>query len=198
MQIKWKTIKVDAGGLPFLAYKEINGKQSAKCEREPEQPAHPDLIAAMDKLKPHFALLCEQLETPSNINDFTSEELAAFTVRGYHHSKNDDVPGITIVGHKKLKSGKVLGLNAPFLRFYEDAGDENAYPFKEILQNQLDLIEVEAKLYLGGKIAKDPQQQLDFPDDKSKTSIGVLDPEKGSAFDEKGKGKGKKKAVVTE
>lgn len=199
--IKFKTIKLDGEGLLHLVYKEINGKNTAKVEKDPEQPAHPDLIAAMDKLKPHFALLCEQLETPSNINNFTSEDLEHFTVRGFHHSNNDEIPGVTIVRYKSLKSGKALGLNAPFTRFYEDAGTENAYPFQEHLQTILLEIEDEASKYMKGKWAPDPQQSL-FPvennGDKSKTTVEVLDPEQGSKLAADKPKRGWRKASIAE
>lgn len=198
VKIKFKTVKVDGEGLLHLAYREIDGKNSAKCEKDPEQPAHPDLLASMEKLKPHFALLCEQLETPSKINAFTAEELENFTVRGFHHSNNEEIPGVTIVGHKVLKSGKVLGLNAPFIRFYEDAGTENAYPFQEHLETILGEVEVEAEAYMKGKWAPDPQLDLFANGDKSKTTVEVLDAEEGSQLAADKPKRGGKKAVVTE
>lgn len=202
MQIKFKTVKVDGENLLHLVYKEIDGKNTAKCEKDPEQPVHPDLTKSMAKLKPHFALLCEQLETPSNINSLTDEQLENFTVRGFHHSNNEEIPGVTIVGHKILKSGKVLGLNAPFIRFYADAGEANAYPFQEHLETILGEVEFEAEQYLGGKFRPDPQPELPFGQpngDKSKTTVEVLDAEEGSAFEtDKPKRGRKKKEVVTE
>lgn len=199
LKIKFKTVKVDGEGLLHLVYKEIDGKNSSRCEKDPEQPAHEDLINAMDKLKPHFALLCEQLETPSNINDFTSEDLENFKVRGFHHSSNEEIPGVTIVGHKVLKSGKILGLNAPFTRFYEDAGTENAYPFQEHLETILGEIEVEAEEYMKGKYAPDPQLDL-FKNngDKSKTTVEVLDPVEGSAFETGKPKRGRKKKELAD
>lgn len=199
IQIKFKTIKVDGDNLLHLVYKEIDGNNSAKCEKDPEQPVHSDLTAAMDKLKPHFALLCEQMETPANINNFTAEELENFIVRGFHHSNNEEVPGVSIVGYKVLKSGKVLGLNAPFTRFYEDPSEISAYPFQELLQEIIAAIEFEAEEYLRGKVAVDPQLDLfEANGDKSKTTVEVLDAESGSAFEKEKPKRGKKKAAVTE
>ncbi len=203
MQIKWKTIKIDKDNLAHLAFEEVDSKAPGKATKDPEKPVHPDFLAAMKRLTPHFALLCEQLETPANINDFKSEELDNFIVRGYHWGNNEEIPGISIVGHKLLKSGKALGLNAPFLRFYEDAGQENAYPFQELLQHVLTLVESEAKLYINGKFCPDPQPELPFGEDngdKSKTTVEVLDPVSGSVYEAEKPAKGgrKKKEAVTE
>lgn len=197
-KIKWKTVKLDKEGLLHLSYTDIEDKQSAKVIKDFEQPAHPDLITAMAKLTPHFAILCEQIETPDDIDDLTDDELENFTVRGFHRGSNDEIPGVTIVGHKVLKSGKVLGLNAPFLRFHEDDGDDNAYAFQSELEEVCAEIEIEAELYVKGKVKPDPQARLPFGSaengDKSKTVVEVLKPEKGSAFDtNKASPKGNKK-----
>lgn len=201
-KIKWKTVKIDKEGLLHLSYTDIEDKQSAKVIKYFEQPAHPDLIAAMEKLTPHFAIICEQIEVPESIEDIDAEtELEVFVVRGFHRGSNDEIPGITIVGHKVLKSGKILGLNAPFLRFHEDDGDNNAYAFQSELEEVCAEIEIEAELYVKGKFKPDPQARLPFESsdngDKSKTTVGVLEPEKGSAFDTvKAPAKGKKKEPV--
>jgi len=201
MQLKWKTIKIDKENLAHLAFKEVDGTAPGNGTKDPDKEVHPDFKNAMQKLKPHFALLCEQLETPSNINSFTSEELENFTVRGFHRGKNEEIPGVTIVGSKVLKSGKYLGLNAPFTRFYEDPSNENAYPFQEHLETILGEIEVEAEEYLNGKFQ--PEQQLGLPfgepnGDKSKTTVEVLDAEDGSSFEGDKPKRGRKKKELAD
>lgn len=201
MLLKWKTIKIDKDGLAHLAFKEVDGAAPGNGTKDPDKEVHPDFIAAMQKLKPHFALLCEQLETPSNINSFGDEELENFTVRGFHRGKNDEIPGVTIVGSKVLKSGKYLGLNAPFTRFYEDPGTENAYPFQEHLETILGEIEFEAEEYLAGKFCPDPQPELPFGEangDTSKTTVEVLDAEAGSVFEGDKPKRGRKKKELAD
>lgn len=196
-KISWKTVKLDKEGLLHLAYKDIEDKQSAKVVKDFEQPAHPDLIKGMEKLIPHFAILCEQVNTPVQLSDLDGQ-IEAFHVRGFHRGSNEEIPGVTIVGNKILKSGKVLGLNAPFLRFRENPSEEGAYPFQEHLEGILAEVEIEAELYVKGKYRPDPQGNLFTEDngDKSKTTVEVLDPEKGSVYEAEKPKRGRKKAVA--
>lgn len=205
MSINFKTIKLDAENLLEVKYKEVVGKATKISEQSWDKPVSEALVATMKKLAPHFAIICEEIELPVELKDVTPESIEPFTVRGFHRGGNEEMPGVTIVGHKKLKSGKILGLNAPFLKFKrEDSKDNgNFYPHESHLQGVLAEIEILTEDCVEGKGFK-PDPQLDLYSssedngDTSKTTVAVLEPEEGSAFDEKPKGKGKKKAVVTE
>ena len=90
---------------------------SKKCS----QIVHSDLKAALEKLKPHLVLICEQPEARAIIDtgffDFDIENLDNYNVTGYSIGGSDEHLGVTIIGQKLLKSGQVLNLIAPFTKF---------------------------------------------------------------------------------
>src|SRR4051812_41190153 len=73
-----------------------------KCRRI----AHPDLVAAFDALTPHLPLLCEVLGE-DKLLEADDVKLESFTVTGFTIGGEGEHEGVTLIGRKKLKSGKV-------------------------------------------------------------------------------------------
>lgn len=209
MSITFKTIKIDSQELPMFRFSETINKDGktagGKSEKSFDQPVHPDFKKAMNKLTRHLIAICEEVKAISSLDQISEEIVSSYVVRGFHRGNNEEMPGVTIVGGKILKSGKIMGMNAPFMRFYEDTGNENTYPFQFHLEGVLSEIEIEGEEYLDGKFRPDPQPELPFGhdteenDDSSKTTVNVLETESGSAFEPIAVKKGrKKKEAVTE
>jgi hypothetical protein len=162
------------------------------------QIAHPDLKAAFDALVPFLITITEQPEQTffdaSNIDHavILSEEekmkVEKYVVTGYSKGGSDETAGVTLIGQKILKSGKVLNLCAPFVQFEDDSPD--AYAYGNQLASAIDICDDEVKQYLFEGKAGIKQEELDFdvPED--------MDLEKISAeIEEKPKKRGKKKKV---
>ena len=136
---------------------------SKKCS----QIVHSDLKAALEKLKPHLVLICEQPEADeikrAGIYDFDVESLDNYVVRGYSIGGTDESVGVTIIGQKLLKTGMVLNINAPFTK-YED---EDAYDFAGALAADIEACNYEVQEYLFNGKWGIKQQEFDFeiPDD---------------------------------
>lgn len=206
MDIQFSDIKLIGQEIPELGYKKKNGKLTSTISGEKfDQPAHADFIQAMEKLKPHFALICEQLqENDINWMNLQSENLLPFTVNGFH-LKDNKVAGVVIVGSKKLSNEKVLGLNSPYVKLEDES--EKAYPFLKELNQILKEVAKEADAYLmDGKFAKDPQSSMFDADGQPITHAQVLPAtfaefgpaeEADKPLKKKGRPAGKKKQPVT-
>lgn len=207
--ITFKTIKIDSDGFPSMKFKETilsSGGDNKAAHADPlkkfDQPVHPHFRKAMDKLKPHFVVMLEDVKAINSLAQIAPELLEDYIIYGFHRGSNPEMPGITIVGAKKLSDGSINGRNTTFKRFYEDAGTENAYPFQQHLQTILTGIDFEGEEFMSGKFKPEEQQELPFGEpngDKSKTTVEVLEAEEGSVFEgDKPKRGRKKKEVVTE
>ncbi|WP_207895829.1 hypothetical protein [Hymenobacter gummosus] len=146
-------------------------------QHEPDAPArtftmqgtelvHTDLQHRFSCLVPHLCLLTEQLaETPDYWPEDEAQELPAhftgYTVTGLSIGRNG---GVTLIGQRELKGGKVLNLTSPYVAYDDETS--HAYAYTGLLETGvLDaLAEVEAALR--GKRAE-AGRQLDLfgPDD---------------------------------
>lgn len=122
---------------------------------------HEDMRLAFKALSGHLALLCETRESvdldlgdPEHAVVVDKLYVTGFTVGG-----SDDKEGVTLIGGKKLSSGKVLNLVAPF-QVFEDDG---SYEFADELKTEIGICLEEVRLYLDeGKAAV---RQLDMFED---------------------------------
>ncbi|MEJ7644258.1 MAG: hypothetical protein WKF87_06665 [Chryseolinea sp.] len=130
-------------------------------------PAHSDLVAAFLKLRIHYAVSCEE-GSFSEFNDH-KEKLDKFVVRQAILGGEGDQEGVTLAGHKRVKNGKVINFNSPFLKFNLETSD---YEHAELLDMDIKALWSEIALYLDGKYAeleKEDENQLDmFGDNKDK------------------------------
>lgn len=100
--------------------------------KESEQFIHPDLLYALNRLKPHVVKICEMHEaTLVNVanpsDDDLNEKLKNIIVTGYSKGGNDESAGVSIQAQKLLKSGQILNLSVPFTKYEDESGDGYLY-----------------------------------------------------------------------
>jgi hypothetical protein len=118
--------------------------------------AHPDLLLAFRALVPHFCELTDQLPADNDLladaaGVIDDPRLHSFDVTGVTYGGSRE-PGFTLVGTRRLASGHVMNLPAPFLTFDEVATSIHVL---------LDALNEEVELGLRGKCA-DAGRQLDM------------------------------------
>lgn len=131
---------------------------SKKCS----QIVHADLRAALERLKLHLVVVCEQPEAGmidfESIHEFNLEQLDKYIVTGYVVGGNDESAGVTIIGQKLLKSGSVLNLISPFTKFE----DTENYAFAGELYADIQACNWEVSEYLFGEKWGIKQTEFDF------------------------------------
>ena len=139
----------------FFSEENYSNTIDKKCA----QIIHADLQTAFDRLKAHLAHICEMPEGKFiNIYECDPSDFNNYVVTGYSHGGSAESAGVTIVGQKLLKSGKVLNLITPFIQF-EDA---EAYKFASDLLADIDACDNEVKEYLFDGKWGVKQLSLDF------------------------------------
>ncbi|SFK99264.1 hypothetical protein [Proteiniphilum acetatigenes] len=155
---KIKDYKLEAAYEEYFSEENYSNIIEKKCA----QIAHGDLQAALDKLKVHLACICEMPEAEAikefGVYDYPLSKLDGYVVTGYTHGGSDESAGVTIIGKKLLKSGKVLNLISPFIQ-YEDT---DAYPFAGELYADIEACDYEVEQYLFHEKFGIKQMSLDF------------------------------------
>ena len=152
----------------------FSNEVSKKCS----QIVHVDLKNALDRLKVHLVILCEQPEAvlieSDNIYEFDIEQLSNYVVTGYSIGGSDESAGVTIIGQKLLKSGQVLNINSPFTKFE----DLEAYEFAGELYGDIQACNWEVSEYLFSEKWGLKQQEFEFdvPDELAGAEISMADP----------------------
>ena len=148
-------------------FKENDGGDISAMSKDCAKVIHPDLLLAFNKLKVHLVVLTEQPEAGlinyDNISDFDMEQLANYVITGYVIGGTEEHEGVTIIGQKLLKSGKILNLIAPFTKY------EDEYSFSSELSTDVSLCTWEVEQYVFHKKHGVKQQEFDFdaPQDAS-------------------------------
>jgi hypothetical protein len=123
---------------------------------------HQDLQNAFDGLKLHLVKICDlrfaDVIDRNEIGDFDMSLLNEYTITGFSIGGHDENEGVTIVGNKKLKSGKVLNICAPFTKFWDEFAP---YELETFLRKSVDNCIDEVGKYLTGKSAV-TQTEMDF------------------------------------
>lgn len=146
------------------------GEDDAKLTTEiykkfPFQPKD-ELLAAFDALVPHLMMLCEVVDAHNfdKTTDVLQMKLAeSFKVTGIVVKSS----GMTLIGRRSLRGGKVLNLTTPFL-LWENAEmdvDEGGYEFATTLLYDIDLATSLALQYIEGDYYRKPvnvQLSIDF------------------------------------
>ncbi|HCY40407.1 MAG TPA: hypothetical protein DHV48_03500 [Prolixibacteraceae bacterium] len=146
---------------------------SKKCS----QVVHADLRAALERLKLHLVVVCEQPEAGKvnfeSIHEFKLDDLDNYIVTGYTIGGNDESAGVTIIGQKLLKSGQVLNLIAPFTKFEEN----DNYDFSGELYADIQACNWEVEEYLFSEKWGIKQTEFDFdaPEDAQDIEITISD-----------------------
>ena len=131
-----------------------------------DAPIHNDLRDAFAALTPHFAFICEEIsekvckqaiidfESGVTFKDEETDPLRKYDVLGFALGKDSE--GVTIIGTKKLDSGKSININTPFLKWDDD------YEFSSELIASVDLLKSEVYEYIEGKRAPAQNQTMDM------------------------------------
>jgi hypothetical protein len=133
---------------------------------------HNDLQLAMDRLKPHLAVICEQIDDSKikDIEDLESldptgdyktnsieKRILMFFVTGFTLEGSGENESVTLSGFRRLSTGEDLPLKSPKTKW---AG---VYQFIDELRATVDLIIHEVEEYMDGKCApKMVQQEMGF------------------------------------
>lgn len=130
------------------------------------QIVHADLKKALDRLKIHLVVICEQVEANEvleKFDEYNIEGLSGYLVTGFSIGGSDENLGVTLIGQKLLASGQVLNLIAPFTK-YED---EDGYQFASELSADIEAAcyEVEQYLFKGKWGIKQQEINFDSPGD---------------------------------
>lgn len=151
----------------------FSNEVSKKCS----QIVHVDMKKALDRLRLHLVMVCEQPEATlisiENIHMIDMEEFANYAVTGYSIGGSDESAGVTIIGQKLLKSGSVLNLISPFIKFE----DSEAYSFAGELFSDVQSCNYEVEEYLFSEKWGIKQQEFDFdaPEESAGFSVTVSD-----------------------
>ncbi|MEI8111146.1 MAG: hypothetical protein WCH59_09170 [Chitinophagia bacterium] len=132
-----------------------------KCTWSP----HNDLLVKLDALKPHLAVLCEQVENMLEIDSYQGALemphpiLSKLKVTGFTIGGSDEHEGVTLIGRRMLANNRVLNLVSPFSK-WED--EHNGYEYSYELAVLIQDLQHEVSEYLNGKKAPAVQLSLEF------------------------------------
>ncbi len=189
-QVVKATIKNDRCTVNF---KENDGGDISAMSKDCAKIIHPDLVLAFNMLKTHLVVLCEQPESGmvnhANIGgDFDITLLDNYVITGIVIGGTDEHEGVTIIGQKLLKSGKVLNLIAPFTKYEDD------YIFSSELSTDVSLCTYEVEQYVFHNKCGIKQQEFDFdaPEESSVTLSNAAEGIVRMTVSSKGKKKSKK------
>lgn len=178
IEIKKSIVKKDRLNVVYNErYKEAN--YTNVVNKACDQIIHSDLKDAFNRMKLHLVVLCEQPEASLITKlSFTSpgfaETLNNYIISGYSNDSNDGIQGVTIMGAKLLKSGKVLDMKI-FVPLFDDE-----YPFAEELQIDAAACDGEVEAYLFDEKWGVKQESLDFDcDTPEDVTIAEEKPKKG-------------------
>jgi hypothetical protein len=156
---------------------------------------HADLLASFNRMKVHLVMLCEQPEmsliSHATISDFDISQLDNYVITGYVIGGTDEHEGVTIIGQKLLKSGKVLNLIAPFTKYEDD------YEFSEELGQDVQMCSYEVDQYLFHDKFGIKQQEFEF-DKANEATIELSNAASGINGNLIIKGHGKRKKKLEE
>lgn len=145
----------------------VDGKENAKTvqadwTRIGKNILHEDFQAALDNLRPHLAILCDQVEAQNKDYyklDEDFEALDKYRVNSYSVGGSGISEGVTLTGIRYGKWGTALNLNSPFTK-YEAGENEETYDYSFELRGMINHCNDEALLYVEGKMAPDAQLDL--------------------------------------
>ncbi|RFM30057.1 hypothetical protein [Deminuibacter soli] len=143
---------------------------------------HDDLKKAFARLNVHLAVICEEIdpldvldiediaEYDSSMHNEESMEfkVSRFTVTSFKIDGTGENEGVTLAGHKRLKTGDYLKLDTPKTKWIND------YPFINELRVVIDDLRAEVDKYMHGKAApRWIQPELDMPEDGQEEDLSL-------------------------
>lgn len=138
------------------------------CKRSGASIIHEDLQTSFNKLKPHLAVICEEIDGKkiSDISEYESLDLLEdykvnsiekkvlqFFVTGFSIEGTGENESVSLVGIKRLSTGDDLQLKTPKIKW------SGVYEFVDELRASVDEIIVEVENYMNGKSAPKMVQQ---------------------------------------
>lgn len=147
-----------------VTYKESfnEANYTNEVSKKSSQIVHADMRKAYSRLILHLIVACEQPEAgqinDENIHELDLEQFNNYVVTGYSIGGSDENSGVTIIGQKLLKSGQVLNLISPFIKFE----DLEAYPLAGELFNDVAGCNYEVEEYLFNGKWGIKQEEIDF------------------------------------
>lgn len=122
---------------------------------------HPDMVAALKKLTPHFAIIAEQREAMNvkALDDVNPNAYVVLNVTGFVLSVSESgEESVMIIGTRSMKSKKVLNIITPLLGY----GTESEYEFRDELYEVIEECKYEVRQYVEEQKWKYIQGSLDF------------------------------------
>lgn len=119
---------------------------------------HPDMVEALAKLRGHVVELCEMGEYPT-MEDIPEKLLSSIEVTGISIGGSGEHEGATIIAKRKLRNNRILNLVTPFTKFEDE---HSPYKYESGFSFCVGVVIDEARQYLNGKFAPDPQLQLEL------------------------------------
>lgn len=153
-----------------------------KGTKEGDQIVHADLRKALNRLIFHLIVFCEQPEasqiTIETIHDLELDKFNNYVVTGYSIGGSDENAGVTIIGQKLLRTGSVLNLISPFIKFE----DLEAYSLAGELYNDVAGCNYEVEEYLFNGKWGIKQQEIDFdtPEEADSDFTATVSDESGA------------------
>lgn len=168
-----KKAKLNGVGYLELEYtedvtNEAGEKFTVECSKKCTWDVHPDLLNALDELKPDLAALCEQeelehMQNYASIHKELHPILSKLKVTGFVIGGSDEHEGVTLIGRRMLANNRVLNLISPFTKWEDEHnGYERSYEMAAIIHR----LQTECELYLDGKMRPAAQLSLEFETDK--------------------------------
>lgn len=163
----------------------------------PPKCPHQDMFKALRLLVPHLLIETEFRDSKDFNNSYFEQEKAVedktlenFKVTGIHVKEKNEQRHVILVGRKVLRTGRVINLS-PMINI---DNLEDGYVYAENLSAGVDRFIQEVELYMGGKVAEDPQMKM-FPEKEEDHSIDI-EAEAGVGGEEEVKKKSSKKLKV--
>lgn len=163
-------------------------RNGANVDEDHPEVADAELLIKFNALCIHFGLMGYFIrhELVPDIRGYDGKLIEDITIHGFTIGGPDDGRGIQLFGHVLLPNKKAMNVTLPFYKFDDES--PNSYEFMEELIEDLEALQDEIILYLGGKhapaVTKAPvdksQTKIDFPegDDDPITKAQVAEPVK--------------------
>lgn len=125
---------------------------------------HPDLLALMHQLSPHYSNLVEQSEHGSKecvSKNVVEEASSQFPVRCVIFKDGKGYTGVQLSGYKKLSTGHACNMLTRLVKFNDPS---DAYELTDELQEVVEGVRAEVVSLVGGKHAKPAQTSITDPE----------------------------------
>lgn len=175
MSIIFKKIKLRDKMFASVEYDEVHTGDSVRdsCTKECNHPVHDDFKNHMQALAAHCVLITELVDVTKvkgDLENYHPALLDHITVKSISLGSTEG-EGVTISFERKLSNGKVVNMNTPYTKYYDEA---TPYKFNTDLELAVNDLLKEAEEYLAGNKYGVKQATMDF--DKGEGSPDETNP----------------------